>query len=172
MNSVREKSLEWIRRDLTENLTEKQIHNLEKGIYNSALEESNTRGVMKNWDNPAFKNIYLATARRTMNNLSPKTYVKNLRLLDRLKEGEFEVQQVPFMTFDELCPDNWRTDIEKRFKRENRLLEGDKSMATDAYKCSRCKKAQCLTQELQTRSSDEPMTLFVLCVNCGKQWRL
>ena len=96
MNSIREKTLVWISNDLAEHLDEKQRINLEKGMYNSAIEESGKRGVLKNWENPVFKHIYTATARRTMNNLSPKTYVKGNRLLDRLKDGEFEVQKIPY----------------------------------------------------------------------------
>ena len=162
MNSIREKTLVWISNDLSDHLDDKQRINLEKGMYNSAIEESGKRGVLKNWENPVFKHIYMATARRTLNNLSPKTYVKGNRLLDRLKEGEFEVQKIP---------EHWLSRIDARLKRETRLLEGNKEMATDAYKCSNCSKRQCVYYELQTRSADEPMTLFVLCLNCGKQWR-
>jgi DNA-directed RNA polymerase subunit M/transcription elongation factor TFIIS len=163
MNSVREKTLVWISTDLADHLDQKQQINLEKGMYNSAIQEAGKRGVLKNWENPVFKHIYMATARRTLNNLS--------RLLDRLKEGEFEVQKIPFMTYDELNPEHWLSRIDARLKRETRLLEGNKEMATDAYKCSNCSKRQCVYYELQTRSADEPMTLFVLCLNCGKQWR-
>ena len=86
MNSSREKTLQWISYDLEDHLDEGQRINLEKGIYNAAIQEANKRNVLKNWENPIFSHIYKATARRTMNNMSPNTYVKGLRLLDRLKE--------------------------------------------------------------------------------------
>lgn len=171
MNTTREKTIQWIQSDLASHLNEKQVLNLEKGIYNASIDECKKRSVLRNWENPIFKHIYMATVRRTMGNLSPKTYLKGLRLLNRLKEGEFEVQQVPFMNFAELCPEQWAVHMDSRLKRETRMLEGNKEMATDAYKCSKCGKRQCVQYELQTRSADEPMTLFVLCLNCGKQWR-
>ena len=42
--------------DLIENET-KSI-NLEKGIYNYAIKESNNNKIIKKWDNPYFVNIY------------------------------------------------------------------------------------------------------------------
>ena len=124
MNSYREKTLNWILGDLADHLDQKQQINLEKGIYNSAIEEATKRGVLKNWENPIFKHIYAATVRRTMNHLSPNTYLKQNRLLERLQEGEFEVQKIPFLTYDELNPEHWLSRIDARLKRETRLLEG------------------------------------------------
>lgn len=36
----------------------------------------------------------------------------------------------------------------------------------------RCKQNNCAYTEAQTRSADEPMTLFVLCRNCGNRWKV
>ena len=39
-------------------------------------------------------------------------------------------------------------------------------------RCSRCKKkTNCDYYQLQTRSADEPMTTFVTCLECNKQWK-
>jgi transcription elongation factor S-II len=39
------------------------------------------------------------------------------------------------------------------------------------FRCGRCKSTNTVHNEKQTRSSDEPMTVFVCCLNCGKRWR-
>jgi DNA-directed RNA polymerase subunit M/transcription elongation factor TFIIS len=39
------------------------------------------------------------------------------------------------------------------------------------FKCNRCKSTQTSSTQFQTRSSDEPMTVFVHCNNCDKRWR-
>lgn len=39
------------------------------------------------------------------------------------------------------------------------------------HKCSRCKGQKTSSYSLQTRSADEPMTVFVTCLTCGKRWR-
>lgn len=36
----------------------------------------------------------------------------------------------------------------------------------------RCKKTNCSYSEVQTRSADEPMTLFFLCKTCGFRWKV
>ena len=65
----------------------------------------------------------------------------------------------------------WKDLSIRQFEREKRQLEGNKSMATDQFFCTRCFKRECTYYELQTRSADEPMTIFIQCVNCGKHWR-
>ena len=42
---------------------------------------------------------------------------------------------------------------------------------TTMFKCSRCNKRNCSYFELQTRSADEPMTIFITCLDCGKKWK-
>lgn len=40
----------------------------------------------------------------------------------------------------------------------------DKVQTTDAFKCGRCQQRKCTFYQLQTRSSDEPMTIFITCM--------
>lgn len=40
------------------------------------------------------------------------------------------------------------------------------------YTCGKCKGKRTTTQEIQMRSADEPMSIFITCVDCGKQWRI
>ncbi|GBG34013.1 Transcription elongation factor A protein 1 [Hondaea fermentalgiana] len=39
------------------------------------------------------------------------------------------------------------------------------------YTCSRCNSKKTTHYQKQTRSADEPMTVFVSCLSCGKRWR-
>ena len=41
--------------------------------------------------------------------------------------------------------------------------------STDLLKCGKCRERKCTYFEMQTRSADEPMTVFVLCNNCGNR---
>lgn len=40
------------------------------------------------------------------------------------------------------------------------------------YKCRKCGCDKTTQFEMQTRSADEPMTLFITCVECGNSWKM
>lgn len=167
----RDKTRNVITNLLSEHMNELEQKDLEIGIFNASLQEAERRNIRRNWDNPGFVNLYNIISRRIITNIVPTSYVQNPRLLQRLREGEFKPHDIAFMNFGELYPENWRQLQEQQMKRETKLLEGNKDMATDQFRCNRCNKRQCSYYEMQTRSADEPMTIFIRCLNCGKQWR-
>jgi transcription elongation factor S-II len=89
----------------------------------------------------------------------------------RWKEGEFTLDAIGSWSAYDLQPAYWKDLKDQQLRREQRILEGNLSMATDRFRCSGCKKKMCSYYELQTRSADEPMTIFIRCLNCGKQWK-
>ena len=154
-----------------EQITPEQQGDLEQGIYNSAIQEAKTRGVRCHWENPDFAEVYKRIARRTVANLDPNAYVGNTRLLARLKDGEFAPHDVPFMSAREMFPEHWQNLADEQLKRETTMLEGSKEEGSDMFKCKRCGKSRTRYWEMQTRSADEPMTIFIRCLNCSKEWR-
>ncbi len=149
-----------------------QRRDLERGIYNASLEEAGRRGVRRHWENPDFIEIYKVIARRTMANLDPEAYVGNSRLIQRLQDGEFPPHRVPFMNARDLYPEHWQELADEQLKRETTMLEGPQNEeGANMFTCRRCNKSRTRHWEMQTRSADEPMTIFVRCLNCGKEWR-
>ena len=49
-------------------------------------------------------------------------------------------------------------------------IKGDLLNAS-LFTCHRCKSTKTTSTQKQTRSADEPMTVFVLCTNCGNRWK-
>ncbi|CAE6036724.1 unnamed protein product [Arabidopsis arenosa] len=47
----------------------------------------------------------------------------------------------------------------------------DAKASTDQFKCGRCGQRKCTYYQMQTRSTDEPMTTYVTCVNCDNRWK-
>jgi len=147
------------------------LRSLERSIFEASCQNAQKQYITRNWKVPAFAELYQQTMRTVFSNLHPHSPVQNTRLLLRVKEGEFPLHAIPFMTPYELFPERWFALKDKLLQREQKILEGNKSRATDQFKCRRCQKSECTYYELQTRSADEPMTIFITCLNCGKEWR-
>ena len=144
---------------------------LEMGIYNASLEEAKRRLIPLTWDHETFRWIYSMIAKRVISNFQPNSYVRNSHLIERWREGEFTLQEIGHWSSYELHPTFWKGLKDQQFRREQRILEGNVAMATDRFRCSRCQKKMTTYYEMQTRSADEPMTIFINCMNCGKQWK-
>ena len=61
--------------------------------------------------------------------------------------------------------------IEKKMKRDASKYTENIQASTNMYTCKKCKSDRCSYYEMQTRSADEPATIFVTCLDCGKHWR-
>jgi hypothetical protein len=156
---------------LKDHCDEDDMLDLERGIYNATLDDAKKHMVPLTWDHDTFRWMYSAIAKRTLTNFHPNSYIGNKSLIERWKEGEFTLDAIGHWTPYELNPANWKDLKDQQFRRDKRVLEGNLAMATDRFRCSQCKKKMCSYYELQTRSADEPMTIFISCLNCGKRWK-
>lgn len=167
----RQHILEVLTTLLSEQCDKDDLNELERGIYNASLNEAKTRQIPLTWEHETFRWIYGMVAKRAIANFNPDSYVGNKHLIQRWKNGEFTLDQIGGWTPYQLKPMHWKDLKDQLLRREQRILEGNMSMATDRFRCSQCKEKKCSYYELQTRSADEPMTIFVKCLNCGKQWK-
>ena len=151
-------------------LTETQTKELEAAIYSYCIDEATKHYIIRDWSFPQFRSLYNRKVRQICSNLQPNSYIENSQLLLRYTKGEFRFEDLMSWSNTEIFPERNKDLAEKQFQREQRLLEGNKANATDQFFCGRCHKRQCTYYELQTRSADEPMTIFIQCVNCGKRW--
>lgn len=141
------------------------VANLEKGVFNFAIKEANSRKIIKKWENSRFVQLYTDRLRTICTNL------KNDELLASLKTDEITPQQLAFMTHQEMNPEHWRKWIEQKALRDANKFTNNIKASTDMFTCKKCRGKRCTYYELQTRSADEPATIFVTCLDCGKNWK-
>jgi hypothetical protein len=55
-------------------------------------------------------------------------------------------------------------------EQETRYLLAPPTMMEGIYTCRNCGSKKTQSWDKQTRSSDEPMTTFIMCMNCRKTW--
>lgn len=145
---------------------------IEIGIFNNSLTFADKHKTIRSWKNHKFLRIYLNSAMNVISNIDPTSYVQNKRLLQRLNEKEFLPHQVSFMSPHDMFPENWKNVLDDKMKRDEHVFEEKPAAMTTQFKCGKCKKRECIYQELQLRSADEPMTLFITCLNCGTRWKM
>ena len=144
---------------------EKKSSNLEKCIYNWSLKEAESRKVVKKWDNQYFVLIYLDKLRSILNNLN------NKQIIEIIKNESIQVHKIAFMTHQEFKPELWAELIKAKSIRDKNKFETTIEAATDTFTCRKCKSKKCTYYQMQTRSADEPMTVFVTCIDCGNRWK-
>ena len=153
-------------------LTMNPAQNVECGIYNAVLTKAMERNIVRRWTNPRFVELYKQRILAVYTNLDPASYVQNTQLMPRLVAGELQPHILAFLTPSELFPEKWTEILQEKEKRDRLRYERDQTGYTTQFKCGKCKKRKCTYVEVQTRSADEPMTVFISCINCGNNWRM
>ena len=139
--------------------------NIEKGIFNWAIQHASKNNIVKKWSNPFFVTLYIDHLRSVYINL------KKPDVSSAVLSGNIKSQEIAFMTHQEICPEKWKQLIEDKKVRDKQKYEPNIEASTDNFTCNKCKSKKCTYYQLQTRSADEPMTTFVTCLECGKRWK-
>lgn len=149
---------------LTNHFDQKNSKEIEKGLYDY------TEQLCKSNNN----NLYMAIAiyKDCTNNLmynleKNQPTIKEIKKL--IEKKKFNVYNLAFMKPEELDKDNWNKIIFRKDTIEKML----KNRPTIIWKpCKVCKNIKFEFYQLQTRSADEPMTTFYICVECNKTYKV
>jgi len=167
-----------IRTKVVENFTELfedsgLAEQFEMALLRSISEIATREGIDKDWSNKIFWNLYRNKAVSLYENLrGTSSYVQNRGgWLEKLKNRELDCQNFVDMTAMDICPQRWKSMIEKIIESEKKLYS-KADIASIVIWCSSCKKkSKCTYYQMQTRSADEPMTTFVNCLECDRKWK-
>lgn len=89
--------------------------------------------------------------------------------------GAWTPEQVVAMSVKELASSSLKAQREAEAKwarDEARSDLGKLNGLTDMFRCGKCRERKCTYYQMQTRSADEPMTVFVRCTVCGNRWKM
>lgn len=87
---------------------------------------------------------------------------------DSIKQNTINPQELAHLYGHEIFPEKWRDIINKEIIKE---MKKKNIEYTDMYKCYKCGEKKCKITESQTRSADEPTTLFITCMVCQNTFK-
>jgi len=143
---------------------------IEESIYNYTLSQSEIKSIEPNIEDKYFKRIYVNKVITLYNNIDKNSYVKNYNFLNTLSDKDFDITNIAFLTPQEIHKDHWKKYLDRQSANDEFLYSRTAGIRTSEYKCGRCKEKNCTYYQLQVRCSDEPMTTFINCLNCGNRW--
>jgi DNA-directed RNA polymerase subunit M/transcription elongation factor TFIIS len=147
---------------------------IERGILEETIRKAYVFNIPRVWKNKVIKEVYQTLYAKVWRNLLPKSHpqsVGNPKLLSLVKTGVIDAKELGSMSPQKMWPERWRDLEESRILKQIATLERSAVASTDMFKCGRCGKNECTYREVQTRSADEPMTVFILCLVCGNRWK-
>ena len=139
--------------------------NLEIGIFNYSIREAIVKKTIQKWDNPLFVQIYKDRLRSVFEN------IRRPCVMDRVLADKLAPQALAFASHQDMDPERWNEMLDAKMKRDISKYVNNTRASTDMFTCRKCRSKECTHYELQTRSADEPMTVFISCLSCGKNWR-
>ncbi|XP_016083149.1 transcription elongation factor A protein 2 isoform X2 [Ornithorhynchus anatinus] len=119
------------------------------------------------------KNTDMKYKNRVRSRISNLKDSKNPDLRKNVLCGAITPEQIAVMTSEEMASNELkeiRKAMTKEAIREHQMAKTGGTQ-TDLFTCGKCKKKNCTYTQVQTRSSDEPMTTFVVCNECGNRWK-
>ncbi len=144
--------------------------NIEKSIYSYATEQCTIKNIEPDIENKLFLRIYVNKLMSLYNNLDKSSYIKNEDFYDQVMDGTINIEKIAFLTPQEINKKHWKKYIDKQSAVDEFLYSRTAGIRTNEYKCGRCKERNCSYYQMQVRCSDEPMTTFINCLNCGNNW--
>lgn len=138
---------------------------LEEAIYEWTCEEAVRKNVPVEWGNRLFIELYRERLFTLHRNLAHDCVVSMIQ-----NEG-IPARTFAYMTHQEIQPEKWKEALRLKSIRDQNKFGQTVEANTDAFTCRKCRSKQCTYYALQTRSADEPMTLFVTCISCGNRWK-
>lgn len=138
---------------------------LENSCYNAAMDKR--EDIIKTWANSCFEHIYHQICSNIASNLDSNSSVGSTYLGNHILNGDLNIKNIGKMTSRELCPEKY-VEYDEHLHQRMHALSAMKT--TELYTCFKCKRKQCVLENVINRSIDEGTSLVVHCMFCGNSW--
>ncbi len=169
--ALRKASLEKLTSMCDGKLSENSIMNIEKSVYNWAIQDSKNKNIVPTWENVVFREKY---KRKMCSIIFTIKRNDETFLIERIKNCTIKTKDIAWMDPTQRWPGGpWDKTKQEMTEKELKLdiANGRLDSYTGMFQCLKCKSMRTTHYQLQTRSADEPMTTFVTCLDCGKRWK-
>lgn len=129
--------------------------NIEKSLYIFAKDYSEINNLV---------DILIYSIYNDKKNILLVNLENNKSFLNKVLTNVFNSSELAYMESVNIDPDHWKNISDRQLYREDKM----KNIATtNMFTCDKCNESRCTVTQMQTRSNDEPMTVFVECRVCG-----
>jgi DNA-directed RNA polymerase subunit M/transcription elongation factor TFIIS len=142
----------------------KMAMEFEESIFNKTKDIADNREIEMYWENERFLDVYNSQFIKVVNHING---VVKCGLIKRVMKGELEPVMICYYDISYISPESWKKE---RNKHRISLQQKINWKTTELYDCSVCKNSKCYYFARQTRSPDEPITVFITCKECGHHW--
>ena len=157
-------------------ISEKKVRNIDKAIYNWSLKQFDkdiTFYIKQKYGKESdikqrkrlINSFYQSKARNIL-----ASYKRPGCFRDGIIDGSICIKEICFMSPFEMNPQVWQDALNKHAHKESLSMKKEGEIVGQ-YTCAKCKTKNTTYYALQIRSADEPMTVFVTCLTCGKRWK-
>tara|TARA_R110002074_G_scaffold394622_1_gene582123 strand:- start:1165 stop:1674 length:510 start_codon:yes stop_codon:yes gene_type:complete len=145
--------------------------NIEKSIFNWAVNRMMVIGDTPTWESNVFRETYKNRMLSILWNFNNDS----TDIVKRLADKKFKSIAIVDMKPDEIWPNGPYGTTKENKRVHDAHLQAinaeEKEQYVGMFKCGKCKSMKTTYYQMQTRSADEPMTTFVTCMNCNNRWR-
>lgn len=145
--------------------------NIEVHMYNWALCVCDKHNMPRMW-HEFLEQTYKGKVRTLLYNLK---HSGDGGLLGAVRSGKVTPSSLLTMTHEQMQPDMWagvHAELQrKEYEKFAPCLMND-CVGSGAFVCKRCHGDKTVYSQLQTRSADEPSTVYVKCLQCEATWKL
>jgi len=141
--------------------------NVEVAVYNRTIRVATDTKVAKSWTNQAFVVLYNSYLRSIVSNIKRDT------LIHLFVDPSFDPATIETESIAQFNAGKWVPIIVQTTMKADGMYEMNAEASSDDFTCRKpkCRSKRCSHYQMQTRSADEPMTIYVTCLDCGSRYK-